>query len=70
MKCSTKAKTGGPLSRLQGSHSLEKFLNLRGELLKSPEIPCKPLSLLHLSNVVALKVICNAFWLSKTETKS
>ena len=25
-----KVKTGGPLSRLQGSHSLEKSLNLRG----------------------------------------
>ena len=27
---STKAKTGGPLTKLQGSNSLEKSLNLRG----------------------------------------
>ena len=27
---SIKAKTGGPLSRLQGSHGLEKSLNMRG----------------------------------------
>ena len=64
---------------LQGSHSLENSLNLRGSpwkglefyfSLKSPYIFVQVLEFSSTVNVVAWKVLFNTFWLSKTEYKS
>ena len=57
---------------LQGSHSLEKSLNLREIFEKSlnPIFPWKVLEFSSTLNVVAWKVVSDAFWLSKTEYES